>query len=102
MKRTFSVLSLMTLVGCAQIPYGGTYRFDGPGTFQNFAQARYECAQETSQRVSGGFVNQYGGVASSRVMPSCSAFNACLAARGYYRNPNGRLDASSMVVSCSP
>ncbi len=93
----------LNIVGCLGPvgPYGGTLRFDGPGTFQDFAQVRFQCAQETSRRVSGSFINQYGGSSSSNVIPNCSTFNACLAAKGYYRNPNGRLDASGIQVNCS-
>ena len=88
------------VAGCAG-PYGGTLRFDGPGTFQDFAQSRYQCAQETSRRVSGAYINQYGGSSSSNVIPDCSTFSACLAAKGYYRNQNGRLDASGIQVNCT-
>jgi hypothetical protein len=102
MNKSKTILFLSTLivvVGCTTI-YGGTYRFDGPGSFQDFAQVRYQCSQETSSRVSGAFANQYGGAASSSVTPECSRFTACLAAKGYYRNPEGRLDASAIPVSC--
>jgi len=101
-KKILTVLVCsLSLTACVSLPYGGTFRFDGPGTFQDFAQARYQCTQETSRRVSGAYVNQYGGSSSSNVMPSCSAFSACLAAKGYYRNPNGRLDASAIRVDCN-
>jgi hypothetical protein len=50
-----------------------------------FMRDRYTCYQETKTATSAAAVNQYGGAARSQVMPSCSAFNACLAARGYYR-----------------
>jgi hypothetical protein len=52
---------------------------------QQFMNDRYTCLRETQQRVSGAHVGPYGGAASSQVLPSCSAFNACLAAHGYYR-----------------
>ena len=83
------------------MPYSGTYRFSGPGTFQEFANTRYQCAQETARRVGGAYVNQYGGTSSSNVIPSCSSFRACLAAKGYYADPNGNLDASSIRVECN-
>ena len=85
----------MLMTGCA-VP-----KYDGPGSFQDFANARYQCVQETSARVSGAAVNQYGGAARSSVMPSCSAFSACLASKGYYESQNGRHDASSISVRCN-
>lgn len=90
------------LAGCGTVPYGGTYKFSGPGNFQEFARARYQCVQETAARQEHGYANrQYGNAAvNSTVMPNCSAFSACLAAKGYFRNPNGNLDASSIIVDC--
>ena len=104
MKNIFLLFSVFILTGCADMapaPYKGTYRFTGPGTFQEFAQTRYQCLQETKARVSSGFANEYGASAGSSVMPSCSAIDACMAAKGYYRDPNGSLDASSIVISCN-
>ena len=97
LKLSLSLLSILSLAGCI---HGGTYRFTGPGSFQDFATVRYQCLQETKTRTSGAFVNQYGGAASSDVTPSCTAFDACLASKGYYRNPNGTFDASSIPITC--
>jgi hypothetical protein len=96
-----AVAVLLSSCGGMPAPYSGTYRFTGPGTFQDFANTRYQCAQETSRRVGGAYVNQYGGSSSTNVIPSCSTFRACLAAKGYYPNPNGNLDASSIIVECN-
>lgn len=101
MKNLFLLLGVLVLTGCATEPYGGTYRFTGPGTFQEFAQTRYQCLQETKARVSSGFANQYGASTGSSVMPNCSAIDACMAAKGYYRNKNGNLDASSIAIICN-
>jgi hypothetical protein len=104
MKNLFLLVCVFVLSGCADMapaPYKGTYRFSGPGTFQEFAQVRYQCLQETKARVSSGFANEFGASAGSTVKPSCSAFAACLAAKGYYNDPNGNLDASSIIVDCN-
>jgi hypothetical protein len=87
---------LLLLISCAAPKY------TGPGTFQEFANARYQCVQETSARQSGAYVNQYGGFANSSVMPTCSAFTACLASKGYYESSNGQFDpaAAGIVVRC--
>ena len=81
-------LVVAAVSGCAP-----TYiRYINPNaTQEQFMKDRYECYQETQQRISGAYVNQYGGAASSRVMPSCSAFNACIAARGYIRSDTTNL-----------
>lgn len=55
-------------------------------TQQQFMEDRYACYQETQQRTSSAYVDQYGATASSKVLPSCGGWNACLAARGYYRS----------------
>ena len=92
--------------------YGGTYRFDGPGEFSDFANSRYQCAQETMTRRSSSSaavmnnsnvgIGNGAAASSSTAMPSCSMFNACLAAKGFFRNPNGKFDASSIGVKCFP
>ena len=92
-KMILSISVAFLATGCAT-------RYNGPGTFQDFAKARYQCVLETSARVSGAAVTQYGAAASSRVMPSCSAFAACLAAKGYFEAVDGRFDASSIAVEC--
>jgi hypothetical protein len=97
MKKIFTVIILVALTGCAAPNY------DGPGSFQDFVNARYQCVRETSARVSGAVVNESGGVANSQVMPSCSAFAACLASKGYYASQNGKFDpnAAGIVVRCN-
>jgi hypothetical protein len=93
------VMAIMTIVmtGCIAPPP----KYTGPGSFQDFANARYQCVRETSARVSGAAIGQYGGSAKSSVMPSCSAFTACLASKGYYESQNGKFDAASIGVNCN-
>jgi len=96
--QTIAIPTLAILMtGCA------APRYDGPGSFQDFANARYQCVRETSARVSGAAVNQSGGAASSSVMPSCSAFASCLASKGYYESQSGRFDPNTagIVVRCN-
>ena len=83
------------LTGCAAPHY------DGPGSFQDFANARYQCLRETQQRMSGATINQYGGSATSQVIPSCSAFNSCLATKGYYQSQNGKFNPNSIAIRCN-
>ena len=108
LRAIFITVSSLGIIGCAMQPmqpiqaYGGTFMWDGPGSYQDFATVRYQCAQETSARVSGAAVSQYGGVSGSSVRPSCSTFHACLASRGYFKNTLGRFDASSIAIACQP
>lgn len=59
---------------------------DPPPSRQQWMQDRYACMQETQHRVSGAYINQFGGAAASRVVPTCNALAVCLAAKGYYRS----------------
>ena len=97
--KTIAISALVILMtACASVPPS---RYDGPGSFQDFANARYQCVRETSAPVSFTLVNPYGGGSSSSVMPNCSSFVACLASKGYYESENGRLDSASIVVDCN-
>ena len=98
MKRFLLLAPMLFLISCA------IHTYNGPGTFQDLANARYQCLQETSERQKdiAVLVNKYKGTAkvTSTVMPTCSHFNACLAAKGYYKDPNGRFDASGIKIRC--
>ncbi len=83
------ILAASILSGCA--PSYMRFVSNNNVTQDQFMRDRYACYQETQQRTSAAYINQYGGAASSRVIPSCSAFNACLAARGYYRSDTTNL-----------
>jgi hypothetical protein len=52
-----------------------------PGFSQDeFAKDRYSCMQQSQQRVSTAFVNQYGGSSSNHVT-NANLFNACMSSR---------------------
>ena len=78
-------------------------KFSHPtATQEKFLQDRYACYRETAQRVSTASVGEYGGGAVSEVVPNCSAFRACLAARGYLETENGSLVVtSSTKINCN-
>ena len=102
-KLVFRVILLLSigvlLGGC---PTGGTYRYSGPSdaTFSSFASSRNQCYQQLMASGASGSANQYGAYYQRGPTVSCGAFNACLAEKGYYKNSNGRFDASSISVSC--
>jgi hypothetical protein len=84
-SKCFAAVLLVGMVGGCATSYIRYVNSSSPSQ-QQWAQDRYSCLQQTQQRVSTAVEDQYGGAASSVVMPSCSAFNACLAARGYLRS----------------
>jgi hypothetical protein len=83
------LIELLFLAGCA-VPYGGTYKFSGPGTFQDFAGAVSRCYRETQ------------AIAGIHNMPQCGAVMACMAGRGYIQDKNGNHDVESISFRCSP
>jgi len=95
MKKMMSITAIFALSGCATATV-----YEGPGSFQDFANVRYQCVKETSARFSSGSADRYGAAASSSVKPSCSAFKACLASKGYFENENGRFSSESIPVDC--
>jgi hypothetical protein len=92
----------LSLVACAPVKPVPIRHFTRPETTQEqFMKDRYECLQEAEQRVSGAYVNSYGGAASSQVIANCGVWVACLGARGYTVDPNGNLSAPrEMIVRC--
>lgn len=72
----FAFVSI-SLVACAPV-------WVKPGASQNdFAQDKYSCMQQSQQRVSGAYVNAYGGAASEKVVTNEGLFNACMQSRGW-------------------
>jgi hypothetical protein len=75
-------------------------KYDGPGTVQDFANARFECVEKVSFRENNANFGQsaYGGGGSvkSTVVLSCSVFSACLASKGYFKNRHGKFDATEL------
>jgi predicted aspartyl protease len=55
-----------------------------PGLTQDqFAKDRYGCMQQSQQRVSSAYVDQYGGGSVNHVITNANLFNACMNAQGY-------------------
>lgn len=85
-KHTHTVVLLTAIGGCS--PSYIRWVSNNGASQDQFMRDRYSCLQETQQRISGAYVNQYGGAANSTVTPTCSAWRACMAARGYYQAAN--------------
>ena len=84
----FSSLALLFLLsGCAS-PYGGTFRFRGPGGLDQFSKEFHQCVGRQPRVLSA--------------MPICGELRLCLASKGYYQDPNGNIDAAPVAVRCSP
>lgn len=87
-RNLILALAAVAVAGCAtQV----RYQKDGGSTQEQLLKDRYDCLRETQQRVSSASINAYGGAADSSVMPSCSAFAACMASRGYVRSDKGNV-----------
>lgn len=52
-------------------------------TQSDFSKDRYACMQQSQQPVSGAYVNQYGGFASSNIITNGNLFGACMNSRGW-------------------
>jgi hypothetical protein len=79
MRKVVVLLALLMLSSCT------TERrwFKTGSTRQDFNQDRYRCMQESQQRVSSAYVNQYGGSSNSGVRTNRNLFNACMEAQGW-------------------
>jgi starvation-inducible outer membrane lipoprotein len=102
-KRSITMgLIVISLTACATAPQT-TIRYTRVDTSQQeFMKDRYECLQQSEQRVSGAVV--YGNVASSqeREVANCGLWLSCLTARGYTIDKAGDLAAPpEAVVLCS-
>lgn len=101
MKKFSLLFVLVVFTSCMATTYGGTYNYRGPGNFQDFAAARYECSSGSRGQSASGYLDAYGGTYRNRPTVSCGMLDACMASKGYTRDPNGSFDASSMRVPCS-
>jgi predicted aspartyl protease len=69
----------LVLFGCA-----AQTTWTKPGLTQDqFAKDRYSCMQQSQQRVSSAYVDQYGGGSINHVITNANLFNACMTAQGY-------------------
>lgn len=102
LKLLLSIVAASTLVGCAIPPPQPVKFYSSNGaSMDKFLSDRYACYQETQQRISSAGVNQFGGSSNSQVIPSCGAFSACLAARGYILSDKGNLEVpQGAIISC--
>jgi hypothetical protein len=75
------ILTALSLAACAALAPPRWYK-DG-ATQQEFASDRYACLQQSQQRVSGAYVNQYGGASQDTVITNDQLFGACMNANGW-------------------
>lgn len=67
-------------------------RYQATGkSLDDLLQARYECLKETQQQAWSVIYGRSTTPPTQAVLPTCSAFHACLAARGYVRVERGGL-----------
>ena len=75
-----AITTACAVSGCAAPEYRW---YKSGATQQSFNQDRYQCMQESQQRVSSSHVNMYGGSSNSSVRINRGLFNACMEARGW-------------------
>jgi hypothetical protein len=94
--------SLMLIVGSSLLLCGcgsTTYTSKNNATQDQFMKDRYACYQETKTFGSFASVGPYGGGGGSSVRPTCDAFAACLAAKGYYETSAGETPVNGTVLT---
>jgi hypothetical protein len=95
-----TMLPLFLMTACATGNISNRYyaNSDKSATYQGLLTSRYECAIEATGRTSSSSakVNANLGTGSSsssdQVLPNCSLFVACLAARGWIETAGVNLD----------
>ena len=92
------LLSIFCLVACQAKKIN---KYEGPGTFQEFAQARYQCAQEITNSINATIRVQTGNAVPRYALPRCDLFSACLASKGYIKNQEGKFNAAEVPIDCS-
>lgn len=97
----FSSFALLFLLSGCVSPYGGTFRFRGPGGIDQFSKEFHQCVVQSRGSGSGSLVTVNNGRQASD-MPVCGELRLCLASKGYYQDPNGNIDAAPVAVRCSP
>lgn len=93
MKVKFCFFLSIFLVGCETGPPIG--REKSGASVQEFTQARFECLQQSSGRVSSGAANQYGAAFSSGTACNYNMYDACMQSKGWFNTPGGRFTQDS-------
>jgi hypothetical protein len=81
-KRVISIFIALSVDSCATAHH---YATSNNVTQEQFYKDRYACMQETTTVSSSFYVDRSGGAGRTTTAPTCSAFTACLAARGYFK-----------------
>lgn len=90
MKKTLTLALLIFLYGCAKPMWVK------PGASQqDFGVDKYQCMQQAQQRVSGAYVNAYGGASSNQVITNEGLFNACMNSKGWTLQSTSSLERSA-------
>ena len=90
MKKILIIASALFIYGCSQPLWVK------PGASQqDFGIDKYQCMQQSQQRVSGTYVNAYGGASSNKVITNEGLFDACMNSRGWTLQSSNSLEKSS-------
>ena len=90
MKKTLTIASALFLCSCSQPLWVK------PGASQqDFGVDKYQCMQQAQQRVSGTYVNAYGGASSNKVITNEGLFDACMNSKGWSLQSSNTLERSA-------
>lgn len=90
MKKILSSICILLVAGCSQPLWVK------PGASQqDFGVDKYQCMQQAQQRVSGTYVNAYGGASSNKVITNEGLFNACMNSKGWTLQSSSTLERSA-------
>ena len=90
MKRNLLAASVLFIFGCSQ------QLWVKPGASQqDFGVDKYQCMQQAQQRVSGTYVNAYGGASTNKVITNEGLFNACMNSKGWSLQSSSSLQQSA-------
>ena len=82
-------------------PSGPPAQYNGPGNQNDFARSRYECYKEAREISLNSSSDRYGSTTNAGVLPSCSMFSSCLAAKGYERVDEGQFEVTPQLqIKC--
>lgn len=72
------------------------------GTQDEFSRDKYACLQDSQQRESGAYVNEYSGTAHSSVTINEQLFAACMNARGWYLSRAAPQQPTQLTTTTTP
>ena len=93
MRKLLLLIGVVMLSGCETGPELGREKYGASSA--DFANARYQCLQQASGRVSSAYSNQQGAAYRSGTVCNYNLYSACMDSQGWTLQPNGRFTQDS-------